>query len=508
MYSYQTTSGSHHAQKKPVRGNQLSYERKNTFKVLDSVASYAAASTSRPSWSTARFSHQEPTFVKDPSPPEKESKSNVYSYQTISGNYHTPKKPVRGNQPSYERKNSFKATDLVGSYADASTPGPSWSTARFSHQEPNFVNDPLPPENDSESKVYSYQTTSHPSLFPTPESTAVKRSTTTPTPFPSLILSPNVYRSSMPPPPPPPSAQYYQQDMVRRYTYRPIEEEEEEAEEEKDDVNERPEDIDDDHKHLEVAKSFFVGPKSHLPQSLPWRILPPKERFRQSEVKALPPSAYAQSAQYPPLHHPYVLQDHLYPLSSVKRYTYRPIEEEKEEEEKDNINKIPEDDDTDNSLEVVTPFALGATIPSPQMRPLQVLPHKEQFRESEVKALPPSAYSLSSRHPPLHHPYVLQDHSEPLSSVKRYTYKEVSDDEVEAEKDADEDNDVDEESVVKSETEFEHEANTIADNFSDNVESPTPHQGKIKAANGDDPRFMFGDVEFPESDLWGYRYIP
>lgn len=283
-----------------------------------------------------------------------------------SGRPH-PHRPVRLKQPSYER-GALRTVDSVPTYA-GSTPRPSLvSTLNPQFLHPKLIVLKFQQKNEPKLRKYSYKTLSgkYPSpapavlgpssgLSPTvkgrPETSEEGTANTpgsrtamaTPQPTPYTLTyfpPPNNFQDPLPPRA---SSNYYQNpspDVVRRFTYRPLEAEEEKEEGNNDDGNERTNNIHGD--HLEVVQPSVVGAP---PTSPPRLHPPPKKSFRNSEIKTLSPLHYSLSSPYPPLHHPYALQDHLYPLPSVKRYTFKEVPDDEDEEEEADVDI--EDDGTE-----------------------------------------------------------------------------------------------------------------------------------------------------------------
>ena len=238
------------------------------------------------------------------------------------------------------------------------------------------------------------------------------------------------------------------------------------------------------------------------PQPTPYTLtyFPPPNNFQDP----LPPRASSNYYQNPS-------------PDVVRRFTYRPLEaeEEKEEGNNDDGNERTNNIHGDH-LEVVQPSVVGAPPTSPpRLHP----PPKKSFRNSEIKTLSPLHYSLSSPYPPLHHPYALQDHLYPLPSVKRYTFKEVPDDEDEEEEaDVDIEDDgteLPEESFEgNNETELEDKVNRIGA-ATKTADEPDPDETQVsreekseEKLNDDVQMTNFEDLELPESEVWGYRYLP
>ena len=245
------------------------------------------------------------------------------------------------------------------------------------------------------------------------------------------------------------------------------------------------------------------------------------------------------------------------PPGVVRRLKYRPLEaeeddthdreeaEEEEDEEEGFDDDYDEGDDDNNEtsnkipsdhLEVRRPLAMGASSTPPRRsHPSQ----KEPFRDSEIITLSPSHYSLSSPYyRPLHHPYALNDQLYPLPSVRRYSFREVpNEDESEGE--------VPNEDMSEGEVPNEDKDDTLAgvDTEDDGAEQVPVLSGEEKEADlvykvkriGDaaaepdelDPdetresrterkeidndnihMTISEDLVLPESEIWGYRYLP
>ena len=266
---------------------------------------------------------------------------------------------VREKKPGYERVD-LRAIDSVPTFA-RSTPSPlliSTLTPQFSHRRPTFIK--FQEGREPKRKKYSYKTLpeKHPETLPaapagpripsqaqispnfedgplTSEKTTANESPESKTATPPPPPTPYTFSYGPPgfqePPPPRASSTYYQNpppDVVRRFSYRPVESEEEEG----GDNEEGSEVTENIHGDQEVVDDPPTSsPETHAHPT-------PKEPFRDSEIKTLSPLHYSLSPPYPPLHHPYLLQDPLYPLPSVKRYTFKEIPDEDEGEDEADVD--------------------------------------------------------------------------------------------------------------------------------------------------------------------------
>ena len=353
---------------------------------------------------------------------------------------------VRVKNPSYD--SALKTVGSVPTYA-GSTPGPSLASAltpQFSHPRPTIVKF----QQESEPKLMRYSYKTLPEKYPEPAATR-----------PSSGLSPTLKGR--------------------------------ERKTEKTTAN-------------ELLESRTATPPP-TPHSFSFSHRPPGFQDR------LPPRTSSNYHQNPPPDVP-------------RRFTYRPVEAEEDEEGQED----EEEDDDDNfddgnertknihvdHLEVVQPFVVGApSTSSPRLHP----PPKEPFRDSAEKTLSPNSplhYSLSSSpYPPLHHPYVFQDQLYPLPSVKRYTFKKVPDeDEGEEEADVDAEDDgaeVSEESLEESnETETGDKVDRIG--YATGTDEPDPDKTQEKSNEMDNDSIQMMTIHenlvLPESEIWGYRYLP
>ena len=202
------------------------------------------------------------------------------------------------------------------------------------------------------------------------------------------------------------------------------------------------------------------------------------------------------------------------PLNAVRRFTYRPVDaevEDIEEEEVEDGDTYYEDDQegtndiqVDDYREVLEPVVGG--VPSTSSPTLHT-------RDPEVATL---HYSLSSPYPPLHHSYVLQDHLYPLPSVKRYSYKEVPDEDGEEEEadaiaDAEEDGaDVPVEILDEGDgAESRDKVGGTGAGTKSEEETRVSRREERNEMNNDNIQMTIPeDLVLPESEVWGYRYLP
>ena len=203
------------------------------------------------------------------------------------------------------------------------------------------------------------------------------------------------------------------------------------------------------------------------------------------------------------------------PLNAVRRFTYRPVDEEveeiEEEEEEEDADSYYDDDhegtndiQVDDYREVLEPVVGGVpSTSSPNLHP----------RDPEVGTL---HYSLSSPYPPLHHSYVLQDHLYPLPSVKRYSYKELPDEdgyEEGADAIADAEGDgagVPGEILDEGDgAESRDKVGGTGDGAESEEETRVSRRDERKEMNNDNIQMTIPeDLVLPESEVWGYRYLP